>query len=197
MIAKIISSAVVVLALGAGVAYAATQLASSNGTDVCVNQTNGLMRVTSTCRDGEYPMTIGGGSGAQVTSSGTVTVGVGSASAPKTLPLTSIAVTAVCDRANAPVPPYSPDAAVARMAFAAPGGMNAVSAPGSNVGTIGGTSLTHSFQGVLSVGQVGFGNGSTIASANGATATITYGVRLSEPDKACKFFWQATESPDG
>ena len=70
MIAKIISSAVVVLALGAGVAYAATQLASSNGTDVCVNQTNGLMRVTPTCRDGEYPMTIGGGSGAQVTSSG-------------------------------------------------------------------------------------------------------------------------------
>jgi hypothetical protein len=84
------------------------------------------------------------------------------------------------------------------MAFSSPTGMDAVSAPGGvgPTGTIGGTSLTHSFQGVLSVGQVNFGNGSTIATANGATATITYGVQLSEPDKNCKFFWQATEAPN-
>jgi hypothetical protein len=82
------------------------------------------------------------------------------------------------------------------MAFSAPSGMDAASSPGSNIGTIGGTSLTHTIQGVLSPGQVSFGYGSTIAGANGATATITYGVRLSEPDKACKFLWQATEAPN-
>ena len=196
MIRRIVISVVAVLALGAGVAYAATQLQSSNGTAVCVNQTNGLMRASSDCRAGEYAMTIGGGSDVVVTSSGTVTVDLGATSTPVTLPLTSITVTAVCDRANAPVPPYSPDAAVARMAFSAPSGMNAVSTPGSNVGTIGGTSLTHSIQGVLSVGQVSLGYGSTIATANDATATITYGVQLSEPNKACKFFWQATEAPN-
>ena len=196
MFKKITASVVAVLALGAGVAYAATQLQSSDGTQVCVNQTNGLMRASSTCREGESAMTIGGGSDVNVTSSGTVTVGVGATSSPVTLPLTSITVTAVCDRANAPVPDYSPDAAVARMTFSAPNGMDAVSSPGMNVGTIGGTSLTHSFQGVLSVGQVNFGNGSTIASANRATATITYGVQLSEPNKTCKFFWQAVEAPN-
>jgi hypothetical protein len=197
MIKKIIASVVVVLALGAGVAYAATQLAAANGTDVCVNQTNGLMRASSTCRDGEYAMTIGGGSDVVVTSSGTVAVAVGTTSAPTTLPLSGVTVTAVCDRQNPPPPPpYSPDAAVARMVFSAPNGMDAVSSPGMNVGTIGGTSLTHSFQGVMSVGQVTFGTGSTIASSNGATATITYGVQLSEPDKTCRFVWQGTEAPN-
>ena len=116
MFKKITASVVAVLALGAGVAYAATQPASADGTQVCVNRTNGLM--------------------------------------------------------------------------------DAVSSPGSNVGTIGGTSLTHTFQGVLIGGQVNVGYGSTIASASGATATITYGVRLSEADKTCKLFWQAIEAPN-
>jgi len=56
MIKKIIASVVVVLALGASVAYAATQLAASNSTDVCVNQTNGLMRASSACREGSSRM---------------------------------------------------------------------------------------------------------------------------------------------
>jgi len=202
MIKKIIASVVVVLALGAGVAYAATQLAASNGTDVCVNQTNGLMRASSACREGEYAMTIGGGSDVVATSSGTVTVAVGATSAPTKLPLSGVTVTGVCDRQNPPVPPYSPDAAVARMAFSAPNGMDAVSSGGAvgggigNAGTIGGASLTHSIQGVLSVGQITFGYGSTIVTANDATATITYGVQLSEPAKTCKFVWQAMEAPN-
>jgi hypothetical protein len=197
MFKTITASVVAVLVLGAGVAYAATQLASADGTQVCVNRTNGLMRASSACRVGEYALTIGGGSDAKVTSSGSQNVAFGATSTPVTLPLTGMTVTAVCDRQNPPpVPPYSPDAAVARMAFSAPSGMDAVSSPGSNVGTIGGTSLTHTFQGVLSVGQVNVGYGSTIASASGATATITYGVRLSEPDKTCKFFWQAIEAPN-
>jgi hypothetical protein len=44
MLKKITASVVALLALGAGVAYAATQMASADGTQVCVNQTNGLMR---------------------------------------------------------------------------------------------------------------------------------------------------------
>jgi hypothetical protein len=62
MFARIIASVLIVLALSAGVAYAAMQSTSANGTQVCVNSANGLMRVDSTCRATEYPLTIGGGS---------------------------------------------------------------------------------------------------------------------------------------
>ena len=99
---------VVVLALGAGVAYAATQLASTDGTQVCVNQTNGLMRASSTCREGEYAMTIGGGSDVVATPSGRVTVALGAASAPMTLPLTGLTVQGTCERVNAPSRPTRP-----------------------------------------------------------------------------------------
>ena len=87
MISKIIASVVAVLALGAGAAYAATQLATTDGTQVCVNNTNGLMRVDSACRDGEHLLTIGGGGNIQVTQEGPVTVGWGSTGTGKTLPL--------------------------------------------------------------------------------------------------------------
>ena len=178
MIAKIISSVVVVLALGAGVVYAATQLTSSNGTQVCVNQTNGLMRASSTCRDGEYAMTIGGGGDAVVKSGGTVTVGLGATSSPVTLPLTGLSVVAGCDRQPTPPPPYSPDASVARLVISAQNGtMDAVSSStdwvsGDHAGTFGGVSLTFTLGGVSSVGDIRHYEGSTIASAN-----ATFGVR--------------------
>jgi hypothetical protein len=57
----IVAVAVVVLALGAGVAFAARQATASGGTDVCVNNTNGLVRVADLCRDGEHRVIIGGG----------------------------------------------------------------------------------------------------------------------------------------
>lgn len=62
MVTRIIVSVAAVLVLGAGVAYAATELMSSDGTQVCVNSANGLVRVATTCREGEYPLMIGGGS---------------------------------------------------------------------------------------------------------------------------------------
>ena len=202
MISKIVVSVVVLLALGAGVAFAATQLASTDGTHVCVNQSNGLMRVSSTCRAGEDAMTIGGGNDVAVTPSGTVTVAVGATSDPITLPLTGLRITWSCDRQNAPVPPYSPDAAVARISVAAPTGTMDVitSQPKLGglglVGTIDGTAVTYSVYGTLNVGDVNFGEGTAIASANGATASLTYGVQVSEPGKTCKFVWQATEAPN-
>jgi hypothetical protein len=125
-----------------------------------------------------------------------MTVSLG-ASTTVTLPLTGLTVTSICDRQNAP-PPYSPNGAVARITLAAPTGtMDAiVVGVGSRGGTIGGTSFTHSFQGVLQVGDVLYGGSSMIASANDATATITYGAQLSEPAATCLFRWQATEAPD-
>ena len=206
MIRRIVISVVSLLALGTGVAYAATQFASSDGTQVCVNQTNGLMRASETCREGEYAMTIGGGSNVAVTSSGTLTVGLGSTSTPVTLPLTGLTITAACARFNPPppVPPYSPNAGMTRIVIAAPNGtMNAVAsqtAPGNpgpgNVATFGGTSLDVMVTVVLNVGDVRYGTGSTIATANGATATITYGAQISEPATTCKIFWQSTEAPN-
>jgi hypothetical protein len=45
------------LALGAGVALAATQ--TSAVTSACVNDTNGLMRAADACREGEHRVPIG------------------------------------------------------------------------------------------------------------------------------------------
>lgn len=203
MVKRIIASVVVVLSLGVGVAYAATQVASSDGTQVCVNEGRGLVRVAATCRAGEYPLTIGGGSDVAVTSSGTVTVALGTSSTPVTLPVTGLTLTAVCERTTAPVPPYSPNSAAARVTIAAPTGTMDVitSLPKGGgaiglAGTVGGTSLTAGIQGALSVGDVNYGEGTAIASANGATASITFGVQVSEPDRACKFISQATEAPN-
>lgn len=59
--AVIIGAAVALLAIGGGVAFAATQAQASGGTNVCVNDANGLVRVADSCRVGEHPLTIGGG----------------------------------------------------------------------------------------------------------------------------------------
>jgi len=75
---KLSAAVIVVLVLGAGAAFAATKLQSSSVTSVCVNDTNGLMRASSTCREGEHAATVGGGSsGVQVTQNGTFTVAKG------------------------------------------------------------------------------------------------------------------------
>ena len=198
MIKKIITTFLVVLALGAGVAYAATQLQSSEGTNVCVNQTNGLMRATSTCRDGEYAMTIGGGSDVRVTQSGTFTVEGGVTSAPMTLPLTGVTISGKCE-VQTPPPPY-PLAGLARVILAAPsGGMDAfVTTPNGGGGTIGGTSVT-----TLPVVAYGgsssmFGAGWAVVTANAATAQITIGaqVDMSTTPKTCSYLWQAIEAPN-
>ena len=203
MIRKIIASVVVVLALGASVAYAATQLASADGTQVCVNQINGLMRASSSCRDGEYAMTIGGGSDVRVTQHGTFTIDAGATSAPVTLPLTGVTVAGKCEVQPSPPAPF--EAALARFVLAVSSGtMDAIassgSGPSATVGTIGGTSVTTT---PLAYGggtmTSGFnGVGSAIVTANGATATITVGAHVDATvtPKTCSYLWQATEVPN-
>lgn len=197
MIKKITVSVVVMLALGAGAAYAATQLASSDATQVCVNQTNGLIRASSTCRDSEYALTIGGGSDLSVTQEGSFTITEGASSTPVTLPLSGVQVSGKFE-VQTPPPPY-PEAGLARIVLSAPSGetMDAFTTPGG-VGTIGGTSLT-TYPFVAYGGSGSFyGAGSAVVTANGATATITYGaqVNMATIPRTCTFLWQATEAPN-
>ena len=187
-------------ALGAGVAYAATQMASSDGTQVCVNQTNGLMRASSMCREGEYAMTIGGGSDVVVTQNGTFTVAVGTTGTSKTLPLTGVTVAGYC-QLQTPPPPMT-ESGLARIVLAMPSGTMdafASSGAGGNVGTIGGTSLTTgpaAAGGGSAPGTVAYGVGSATVTANGATATITFGAHVDPATKTCAYLWQATEAPN-
>ena len=197
MVKTIIASVVVVLSLGAGVAYAATQMTSSEETQVCVNQTNGLMRASTACRDGEYAMTIGGGSELRVTQRGSFTVTGDATSTPVTLPLTGVQVSGKFEVQTLPSP--YPVAGLARIVLSAPsaGTMDAFTTPG-NVGTIGGTSLTtYPFVAYSGSGTY-YGAGSAVVTANGATATITYGaqVNMTTTPQTGTFLWQATEAPN-
>jgi hypothetical protein len=101
---KVIGIAVVLLALGAGLAVAATQTAASDGTNICVNDTNGLMREAETCRDGEHALLLGGGGGGsvRVTQDGSLTVPWGGTGSAKVLPLTGVTISGQCDVFSAP-----------------------------------------------------------------------------------------------
>ena len=194
MISKIIASAVVMLAVGAGVAYAATQLASSDGTQVCVNQTNGLMRASSTCREGEYPLTIGGGgSSVKVTNGTFADVPWDTTSAGVKLPLTGVTVAGTC----VVDPPSIGGLTRARLLVTTDAGMTAFTYGG---GTIGGNSLLTgqaAIAGGALGGQVGYGLGpDTLVNAHGATATITFGAQVSVPASTCTYYGQAVEAPN-
>ena len=192
MIRKIIASVVVVLALGAGAAYAATQLASADGTQVCVNDGSGLMRVASTCRASEHPMTIGGGTSVTVTRSGTFTVDWGATSAPKALPLTGVTISGKCQIVTEP---GYPDQGLAKIVISAPSGtMDAIAI---GIGTIGGTTVT-TYELVRASTSVSSNTGTGIVTANGATATITFGAQVNPTTtpKTCTYLWQATEAPN-
>lgn len=201
MIKKIMASVVVVLALGAGAAYAATQLATTDGTQVCVNDTNGLMRVDSTCREGEHMLTIGGGGDIQVTQQGPLTVGWGSMGTGKTLPLTGVTVAGKCDLVTSPpAPPGTPEIGLGRLLITSNGMTGFTSGdlytPGSG-GTIGGQSLLTIP--ATTANGTGVNNNigpATIVTANGATATITFGVQVDAVNRTCTYLWQATEAPN-
>jgi len=200
MISKIVASVVLVLALSAGVAYAATQMTSSDGTQVCVNQTNGLMRASSTCREGENAQTIGGGSNVVVTQNGAFTVAVGETGAAKALPLTGVTVAGKCDLV--PAPPAPSEGGLARILLSAPSGtMDAIASSGTGgpVGTFGGTTLTTGPAAIAGGGAssaIANGVGSAIVTANGVTATITFGAHVDATTKSCTYLWQATEAPN-
>ena len=176
--------------------YAATQLASTDGTQVCVNKTNGLMRATSTCRESESSITIGGGNDVVVTQNGTVTVGVGE-NASKALPLTGITVTGRCELLPA-APPYPFDQVIARIRLDAASGETMDILPAK---VIGGSSWVDpqllAGAGVFNGQTITGGNfRSYVVSSRGATATITVSAIATTTPQTCSFLWQATEAPN-
>ena len=195
MVTRIIVSVVAVLTLSAGVAYAATQLASSDGTRVCVNKASGLMRVASTCRAGEYPLTIGGGGDVRVTQNGTFTVDWGATGTGKTLPLTGVTVSGRCELVTSPPAPPGPDIGLGRLLITTGGSMTAFS--GFGFGTVGGTSLLTIPATSASGTGINYGvEPATVVTSNGATATITFGVQVNAPERKCTYLWQAVEAPN-
>lgn len=193
MFARTILALVVVLALGTGGALAARQSTSSGGTAVCVNDTNGLMRASSTCRDGEHAVTIGGGgSSSQVTQNGTFTVTLGGTSAGKALPLTGATVSGRCDAVPAPFPGV-PDGIVGLVVVQAASGTT-MDIPSQSGGSPRSSTTFGGFgvPGGMSTG--GGGTSTLILTSNGATATITVGGFGDPAAKTCTFLWQAVES---
>src|SRR5262245_29138662 len=111
MFKKLLASGVALLAVGAGVAYAATQTGSSDG-----NQVNGLMRASTACREAEYPLTIGGDGGTVQVRSGTFSdVGWGTTSVGVTLPLTGVTLAGRCQLQPANPAYNMPDTGLARL----------------------------------------------------------------------------------
>ena len=192
MVKWIIASAVAVLALSVGVAYGATQLASSTVTQVCVNDVNGMMRSASVCRDGEHAATIGGGGG-QVIQRGTFAVPGGQIDG-KTLPLTGVTVSGKCEHSEQ----FGQVLARGLLEAASGTTMDTFNtSEGLGGGTVGGTSLLISPP--LGVSTSSFqspGGATVIATSNGATATISIGGAASLTPPSCTFLWQAVEAPN-
>lgn len=197
MIKWVIASVVAVLALGAGAAYAAAQLASETVTQVCVNDVNGMMRAASVCRDGEHAATIGGGGGTvQATQEGAVTVAFNATSAGKTLPLTGVKVVGMCEL-QTPPPPNPPEITLGRLLVTTTGSMTAFTQNFPVAGTIAGKSLLTAPATTTSGTGINYGIGpTTIVTSNGATATIMFGAQVNAVDRTCTFLWQAVETPN-
>jgi hypothetical protein len=180
------------LVLGAGVAYAATQTAASSVTDVCVNDTNGLMRASATCRDGEHPATVGGGGSVQVTQNGTLSVASGETGGAKILPLTGVTVSGKCDTFSTP---FGGDATTARPLVEAAAGTTMDFFP-----TFGSPKVSSVLLPPVASFLPGMGSHAgtqyAVLTANGATATITFGGYVDPDSKACSFLWQAVEAPN-
>jgi len=195
----IVAVLVVVLALGASVGYAGTQTSASGGTSVCVNDTNGLVRVAGACREGEHPLTIGGGGGgnAQVTQKGTFDVPWGETGGGKVLPLTGVTVSGRCEVFSFPF--GNGEGANARALVEAASGTTMDFFPGEfNASPIGVTSRLLPPSASLIPGM-GVGYSATppvILTSNGATATLTIGGYVNADSRTCVFLWQATEAPN-
>lgn len=194
---RVIAAVIVVaLALGAGVAVAATQRTASSGTNVCVNNTNGLMRVAETCRDGEHPLTIGAGGGnGQVTQNGTLTVPWGETGAGKVLPLTGVTVSGQCDVFPGP---FGGEGANARVLVEAPTGQTMDAFPGQFNASPKGVSSMLLPPAASFFPGMGTSSGTqyAILTANAATATITIGGSIDPDSRTCSYLWQAGEAPN-
>jgi hypothetical protein len=184
------------LALGAGVALAATQ--TSAVTSACVNDTNGLMRAADACREGEHRAPIGGGAGGvAVTQNGSFTVPAGSTGGAKTLPLTGVTLSGRCETFANPF--GTGEGFNARVLVEAPAGKTMDFFPADfNASPSGVTSrlLAPVASLVPGMGTTSFTSVGGILTANGATATLTTGGAVDADARACTFLWQAVESPN-
>jgi hypothetical protein len=185
------------LALGAGVALAATQ--TSAVTSACVNDTNGLMRAADACRDGEHRVPIGGGGagGTAVTENGSFTVPAGSTGGGKTLPLTGVTVSGRCETFASPF--GSAEGFNARVLVEAPAGKTMDFYPADfNASPTGVTSrlLPPVASLIPGMGTSSLTSVGGILTVNGATATLTTGGSVDADARTCTFLWQAVESPN-
>lgn len=194
MFARATLAIVIVLGLGTGAAFAASRMAASGGTAVCVNDTNGLIRASAACRDGEHALTIGGGGNVQATQNGTFTVAEGARSAGKVLPLTGASVSATCDAVPAPFPGV-PDGIVGRLVVQAASGTT-MDIPSQFGGSPQSSTMFGGFGVPGGMPSGGGGTATLILTSNGATATITVGGFGDPGSKVCTFLWQAVESPN-
>jgi hypothetical protein len=194
---KLFAAVIVVLVLGAGAAVAAVKLGASSVTTVCVNDTNGLMRAASTCREGEHAATVGGGSSVQVTQNGTFTVAEGETGAGKALPLTGVTVSGRCQATPSPFPGL-PDGIVAQADIQAASGTTMDVFPTGSIGSpVGRSSATIGGFGAPPGISTGFaGTATAVLTSNGATATIIVGEYGDPASKTCTFLWQAVENPN-
>ena len=190
--AVIVAVAVAVLAVGAGVAFAATQATASGGTNVCVNNTNGVVRVADICRDGEHPLTIGGGGATQVTQNGTFNVPWDQSGNGKTLPLTGVTISGRCGV----IPPEFGGGALPRLLIESASGTTMDVFSDVGIGGTGKTSVLLAPAGGSNPGGVSAGTRSAILTSNGATATITVGGTADVAARTCIFLWQAVEAPN-
>ena len=190
---RLIAVIAAVLVVGVGGAVAATRTASSGGTNVCVNDTNGLVRVAETCREGEHPLTIGGGGATQATQNGTFSVPWGQTGTGKVLPLTGVTISGRCDT----IPPEFGGGGLPRLLIEAASGKTmdvfAGSTPGAGTGK---TSVLLPPAGGSNPGGTSVGTQSAILTSNGATATITVGGTADADAQTCTFLWQAVEAPN-
>jgi hypothetical protein len=195
MTGRVVAVAVVTLALGAGIAVAATRTAASDGTNVCVNDTNGLMRAAATCRDGEHALVIGGGGTVRATQNGTFSVPWGETGSGKVLPLTGVTISGRCEVFSTP---FGGDGANARALVEAPAGKTMDFFPGDfNASPTGVSSIllppAASF-------LPGMGTHAStqyaVLTANAATATLTVGGYVDPDSRTCTYLWQAVEAPN-
>ena len=195
MLIRLAATAAVVLAVGAAVALAGTRTTAAGGLEVCVNDTNGLMRAASTCRAGESPLTLGAGGGdTRVTQEGTFTVPFGETRVGKTLPLTGVTVSGRCDVFTAPAPPE--EGANPRIELDAASGTTMDAFGGFGATIAGQTLLLPPAGGVRTSFRRNFGSIGAIVTSNGATATMTIGSGADFDTRTCTFLWQAVEAPN-
>jgi hypothetical protein len=195
MLARVAGSALLALLVAGGVAVAATRStgAEPNATSVCVNNTNGLVRVSNSCREHETAMALGGSS-LQITR-GAVTLAAGAEAVTGTLPVTGLRLTATC----VPAPPEIGDFLLARMVVTATsgqafdafvdGGFSPSLSQGVSEANLPPAASAGMFQAETATLQT------VMITSPAGTATLKIGGFASINSDTCRLSWQAEEVP--